>query len=175
MSDGNGDDDVKKSKVGYKSPPKHSQFKKGQSGHRAGRPRNKVKRYNIPHPDEALAEILSECVPATIFGKKQLVPKYKLVMAQFVNKAMAGEMAAIRLAMERYYALPGQYKDPEMHFFRYPPEQEERDRQFLRDAQEFVEEELKRREEDKKAGKAPPTTEETLELLASKGFLPKDE
>ncbi len=171
MSTDNNNDDEKKMKVGYKSPPEKSQFKKGRSGNRWGRPRSIAKKYTVADPDEALAEVLAEEVAVTANGKKKQVPRYKVVITQLVNKAMAGDTPALKFIMDRYYALGSQYKDPEVCFFRYTKEDEERDRQFRKLTEEFIETERKLKEEAKIAGKAPPTLDEICDRLERSGLL----
>ncbi|WP_445949374.1 DUF5681 domain-containing protein, partial [Sphingorhabdus sp.] len=48
--------------VGYGNPPKHSQFKKGQSGHPKGRPRGKRNMASL------VAEVLAQKVTITANG-----------------------------------------------------------------------------------------------------------
>lgn len=161
--------------VGYKSPPKPSQFKKGRSGNPGGRPRIDSKKYIVSDPDEVLAEVLAELVPISINGKKKRVPKHKVVVTQWVNKAMSGDMAAIKFVMQRYYRLSGQYKDPEMRFFKHTREDDAMLEQFMDHTNEFLQAERKLQEEAKKANKPPPTSHEIFQHLESKGLIKTNE
>jgi hypothetical protein len=75
-------------KVGYKNPPKHSQFKKGQSGNPKGRPRRKKS------PGTALREALNETVTITENGRRHKVNKTEIIMKRAVNDAAKGDARA---------------------------------------------------------------------------------
>jgi uncharacterized protein DUF5681 len=80
------DDDA----VGYGKPPKHSQFKKGQSGNPRGRPKGR-KTYRASFDD-----ILNETVVVTENGRKKRMRKLELVLRQMMNKAAGGDYRAIK-------------------------------------------------------------------------------
>lgn len=89
------DNDNDRDKVGYGKPPKHSQFKPGQSGNRAGRPKGKR-----AFLDDLLAE-LSEIVSITENGRTQRVTKQRAVMKSAFAKASKGDFRALNFLLQR--------------------------------------------------------------------------
>jgi hypothetical protein len=83
------DDDA----VGYGKPPKHTRFKKGKSGNPKGRPKRKPEVVDIEH---LFIEELFQKVTATINGRTQKVPAWKLIAKQLVARSIKGDMRAIR-------------------------------------------------------------------------------
>jgi len=77
--------------VGYKKPPKSTQFKAGQSGNRKGRPKGSL---NI---STVLDQELKTLVTVTENGRKSKVQKAKVMVKQLVNKAAAGDQKATAL------------------------------------------------------------------------------
>jgi hypothetical protein len=75
--------------VGYKKPPKHGQFKKGQSGNRKGRPKGSK------NPLIELRRALDQQVWVTENGKRKRIKKIDLAFTQLVNKAAAGDPPAL--------------------------------------------------------------------------------
>jgi hypothetical protein len=73
-------------KVGYKSPPKHSQFKKGQVANPKGRPRGAKSLATLV--DEALSAELK----VTIGGRSVKMSKREAMVRQHVEKAMRGDL-----------------------------------------------------------------------------------
>ena len=73
-------------KVGYRRPPKHSQFRKGQSGNRNGRPKGKQ---NLK---DQLLEVYTGLVDINVDGKRRRVPR--LVAAAMVQskRALTGDV-----------------------------------------------------------------------------------
>lgn len=96
------------SKVGYRRPPKRSQFRKGESGNRKGRPKRK--------PGQQFADLidrmLEKRVRVTIAGKKQLVTMYEAISRQFVNAAANGDTGAIDLLGRLKMHERGRGEDP---------------------------------------------------------------
>jgi hypothetical protein len=82
-------------KVGKGKPPKHSQFKAGESGNPNGRPKK------IPAIDELLAEILSE--------EKDGLSAARQVIIALVKKAKSGDVRAAEVLFDRAY---GKVKQP---------------------------------------------------------------
>lgn len=85
----------KQYEVGYKKPPKHGQFKKGQSGNPRGRPKKKDS--EMPDARLALARVLNEQVAVKDNDKVRSLSKIELVMRQVVDKAAAGDFRPMRL------------------------------------------------------------------------------
>lgn len=74
------------SSVGYKSPPKHSQFKKGKSGNPKGRPPNKA-------IQTIVQDVLNETVMLTRGDQKIEMTKKEAFIQQIVNESMKGKSA----------------------------------------------------------------------------------
>ena len=77
--------------VGYKKPPVHSRFKKGQSGNPRGRPRPRVRR-TVP---TMLAEALQQTIYITENGKRIKVTKLEVFLKQAVNRAISGDFRSL--------------------------------------------------------------------------------
>lgn len=80
--------------VGYAKPPKHAQFKKGQSGNPKGRPKGAR---GLKHD---LRKILEEQVTVAENGEELRVSKQQLVLMQLSNKAIKGDLRAIHRLIE---------------------------------------------------------------------------
>ena len=74
--------------IGYKKPPAHAQFKKGQTGNRKGRPRGSRGLKTI------LREEVSERISLTERGKRRTLTKQQIVVKALINKAMSGDIRA---------------------------------------------------------------------------------
>lgn len=77
--------------VGYKKPPKSTQFKKGQSGNPKGRP----KLYK-PFKEDLLEE-LQETITTKENGKEKIITKQKGVIKRIMNSALSGNVQAYRI------------------------------------------------------------------------------
>lgn len=73
---------------GYANPPRHSQFKPGQSGNPRGRPRG-AKGLRAELKDE-----LNEFVTVTTDGKPKRIRKRRLIIKALAAKAAKGNVAA---------------------------------------------------------------------------------
>ncbi len=80
-----GDDD-KDYEVGYRKPPKHAQWKKGQSGNPKGRPKGSKNMSTI------LNDMLSERVTVRENGKVRTMPLREAWAASLVRTAMTGSV-----------------------------------------------------------------------------------
>ena len=77
--------------VGYKKPPKHSQYKPGQSGNLKGRP----KKYKSP------ISVLSEPVSMQVEGKVQKVSGFEAAFRKTAQNAIEGKLVAIKRFIHR--------------------------------------------------------------------------
>jgi hypothetical protein len=81
--------------VGYKKPPKHSQFKKGQSGNKKGRPKGSKNANTLIH------EIANKEI--TVRAKNGKLIKTTLFAVMFENLTTSGiknDVASAKLAVE---------------------------------------------------------------------------
>ena len=85
----NDTDDSDDYEVGYKKPPAHTRFKKGQSGNPKGRPTG-TKNFKTD-----LMEELSEQVLITESGKDPQITKKRAIVKRTMQKAIAGDIRAI--------------------------------------------------------------------------------
>ena len=74
--------------VGYGRPPRHTQFKKGQSGNPRGRPRVR------PSVADMFRKILREKAEVKIGGRTVKIEKSVLFLRQLVNRGLSGEARA---------------------------------------------------------------------------------
>lgn len=79
-------------KVGYKNPPKSTQFKKGQSGNPAGRKKKPVAK----SLREALMLELADTITIRENGKSVKLPKYTLLAKTIVNDAIKNDKGTSR-------------------------------------------------------------------------------
>ena len=82
--------------VGYGKPPKEHRFKPGSSGNPKGRPRGAKNMTTLAR------EIGSEKVTVTEGGKRRRVPKSVAMVMALFQKAMKGDVRAIKLLREIY-------------------------------------------------------------------------
>src|SRR6516165_9963053 len=74
--------------VGYRKPPRHSRFKKGQSGNPRGRPSGSKNLSTL------LSEALNEPVVVTENGKRRKISKRQAIITQLVNQSAKGDWRA---------------------------------------------------------------------------------
>lgn len=111
-------------KVGYRKPPKHTQFRPGHSGNPRGRPKAQT------NPKTLFKEIAEQRVPVRMGGKTKTMTFVEAIFNSLLSKALAGNPAAIRAFLklievngyfengppEGYYGVmvvPEQETDPE--------------------------------------------------------------
>jgi Family of unknown function (DUF5681) len=87
------DDDNPDYKVGYKKPPLHTRFRKGQSGNPRGRPRGSKNLSTL------LTDALNEPVVVTEDGRKRKISKRELGIRQLVNKFAMAEAQATKILL----------------------------------------------------------------------------
>jgi hypothetical protein len=76
--------------VGYRKPPQHTQFAKGQSGNPRGRPKGSQ---NVA---AVLKRAARQRVKVTSNGVSRLVTKLEAAVTQLLNQAASGDPRAIR-------------------------------------------------------------------------------
>ncbi len=76
-------------KIGRGNPPKHTQFKKGMSGNKKGRPKGSKNLSTL------LMEAGRDQVTATIGGKQRRITKTEATTMQLATKAAGGDPASI--------------------------------------------------------------------------------
>lgn len=87
--------------VGYGKPPRHTRFKKGQSGNPGG-----GRRKSAP-PGEIAASLLARKVTVTSNGKKRKITAEEAMYMAQIQKALKGDHRATKLLLElRQSALP---------------------------------------------------------------------
>jgi Family of unknown function (DUF5681) len=79
--------------VGFGKPPRSTQFKPGQSGNPAGRPRG-AKNFAT-----AIEQELDARVTVTENGRRRRISKLEVVAKHLVNKAAGGDLKAIPLLL----------------------------------------------------------------------------
>ena len=80
--------------VGYGKPPKHTRFKKGQSGNPKGRPKKSRSRANL------MDEELDQSITVKEGKNTVTMTKREAVLKQVVNKAVKGDHRAAKLVLE---------------------------------------------------------------------------
>lgn len=86
-------------KTGYKKPPKHTRFKKGQSGNPAGRPKGR-KSLN-----KRFEEMMAEKVTIVENGERKQVAKGDLLLKSLFNQATKGNIRAADMLLKRLDAI----------------------------------------------------------------------
>ena len=79
--------------VGFRKPPKASQFRKGESGNKSGR------RKGSKNTTTLLTEALAEEVIVTENGRRRRLTKRELMVKVLADKCVAGDLRAVALAI----------------------------------------------------------------------------
>jgi hypothetical protein len=77
--------------IGFGKPPKHTRFKKGNSGNPHGRPKGTLNMATV------LERTLHEKVVINENGRRQTITKLEAAIKQVTNKAASGELKALQL------------------------------------------------------------------------------
>jgi Family of unknown function (DUF5681) len=111
--------------VGYRRPPRHTRFEKGQSGNYRGRPRG------AKNMATHLKEALRERVVINENGRRKRVTKMDVVSRRLVNKAVEGDLRFIEflVALSEKYKLTDREEKPEA----WQPENQRRNLDLLAD------------------------------------------
>lgn len=86
--------------VGYRRPPRHTQFKKGQSGNPKGRP--KISKC----PNETLVNELFSTIEIKENGKTKKITKLDAIYKRVTNMALSGDMKAINTLLKLLPDIP---------------------------------------------------------------------
>lgn len=79
--------------VGYGNPPRHSRFKKGQSGNPRGRAKGSTSFSTI------LAKVLAQRVSLTLSRKRMRVTVRDALVLQLINGALSGNVHLIEILL----------------------------------------------------------------------------
>lgn len=82
--------------VGYGSPPKHTQYKKGESGNSKGRPKKKRTKDSA----SIMNEILDEPAVINVDGEQVRSTKRKAFLRMLLKQATEGKPSAIKAVLE---------------------------------------------------------------------------
>ena len=84
--------------IGYRKPPKTTQFKKGQSGNPSGRSKGKVKFTDV---DSVLNDVLNALIPVNDNGRARKISKLRALLTQTVNKGLKGHHPSANLVLSQ--------------------------------------------------------------------------
>jgi hypothetical protein len=88
--------------VGYGKPPRHSRFKRGQSGNPRGRAPGAKNLKTL------LSEALNEYVIVTENGGRRKVTKREAIIKQLVNQSAIADWRAIKILLDLLREIDGQ-------------------------------------------------------------------
>ena len=80
--------------VGYGKPPRHTRFKKGQSGNPRGRPPAAKNLKTL------LNEALNQLLIVTENGGRRKVSKRQAIIAQLVNRSATADLRAMKILLD---------------------------------------------------------------------------
>lgn len=96
----NGSDDGSTYQVGYGKPPKHSQFKKGQSGNPKGRPKKKSRQPQAVDVTDVLAEPV-EIVDVN--GRRKQVSSAEAMYRRQLQKGIEGDFRSLKAIITAFH------------------------------------------------------------------------
>jgi hypothetical protein len=88
--------------VGYGKPPRHTRFKKGQSGNPRGRPKGSK---NLP---TLLTEALNEPVVVAENGRRRKITMRQAIIKQLVKRSATADLRAMKILLDMVRDLEGQ-------------------------------------------------------------------
>jgi hypothetical protein len=87
-------DDERDYQVGYGKPPRHSQFKRGQSGNPRGRPAGSKNLATL------VSEALDEPVIVAEDGGRRKISKREAIVKQLVNRSAKADLRATKILLD---------------------------------------------------------------------------
>lgn len=96
----NRDNNVRPDAIGYKKPPRHTQYQPGQTGNPRGRPKRNDDLASI------LAEMIEQRAEVTERGRSYSITKLHATVQKLVNKAAAGDPRATGQLLNLMRSLP---------------------------------------------------------------------
>ena len=100
--------------VGYKKPPKKSQFEKGKSGNPSGK--KKWRHSKLRDVDELVASFLAEKMSIETEGKKQWRTRQEVLLMAIYKAALKGHGPAMKLMVELVSKVPSRFRDDSTYF-----------------------------------------------------------
>jgi Family of unknown function (DUF5681) len=101
-------EDADASPVGYRRPPRHACFRKGQSGNPGGRPRRR---------DNDLVALLCAALdkPTSIVedGKRRRTTKREQIASQLVDRSAQADLRAVKLLVDLVQKITPRQPEPE--------------------------------------------------------------
>ena len=88
--------------VGYGKPPRHTRFKKGQSGNPRGRPSGSKNLKTL------LNEALNEPVVVSEEGRRRKITKREAIVTQLVNRSATADLRALKILLDTLREIEGQ-------------------------------------------------------------------
>ena len=88
--------------VGYGKPPRHTRFKKGQSGNPRGRPKGSK---NLP---TLLSEALNEPVVVAENGRRRKITMRQAIIKQLVKRSATADLRAMKILLDMVRDLESQ-------------------------------------------------------------------
>jgi hypothetical protein len=85
--------------VGYGKPPRHTRFKKGQSGNPRGRPSGSKNLATV------LSEALNELVTVAENGGRRKITKRQAIITQLVNQSAKADWRATKILLDILQAI----------------------------------------------------------------------
>ena len=88
--------------VGYGRPPRHTRFKKGQSGNPRGRPKGSKNLTTL------LGEALNEPVIVAENGGRRKITMREAIIKQLVKRSATADLRAIKILLDMVWRIEGQ-------------------------------------------------------------------
>ena len=95
-------EDQRDYEVGYGKPPRHTRFKKGQSGNPQGRPKGSK---NLP---TLLSEALNESVVVAENGRRRKITMRQAIIKQLVKRSATADLRALKILLDTLRDIEGQ-------------------------------------------------------------------